>query len=63
MSWFKKKEETALIDKENPVVIAVPDIKEYLVNEYEKVEKQRNLHGFINPSPMLCIKFGKEQTK
>ena len=37
MNWFKKKEETALVVQENPVVVAVPDIKEYLVKEYERV--------------------------
>lgn len=37
MNWFKKKEETALVVQENPVVVSVPDIKEYLVKEYERV--------------------------
>lgn len=39
MSWFKRKEENALVVK-NPdtVSVAVPDIKQYLVNEYERVE-------------------------
>ena len=39
MKLFKRKEETALIVKEPEVVsVAVPDIKQYLVNEYERVE-------------------------
>ena len=37
MKLFKKKEETALVEKENPVVVSVPDIKEYLVREYDRV--------------------------
>ena len=37
MKLFKKKEETALVEKENPVVVSVPDIKEYLVREYNRV--------------------------
>ena len=39
MKLFRRKEETALIVKESEVVsVAVPDIKQYLVNEYERVE-------------------------
>lgn len=39
MNLFRRKDETALIVKESEVVsIAVPDIKQYLVNEYERVE-------------------------
>ena len=41
MKWFGRKDETALAVKEQPVVVAVPDIKEYLVNEYERVDKLR----------------------
>ncbi len=41
MKLFRKKDETALVVKEQPVVVSVPDIKEYLVNEYERVEKLR----------------------
>lgn len=37
MNWFKKKDENALVVQENPVVVSVPDIKEYLVKEYERV--------------------------
>lgn len=37
MKWFGRKDETALIVKEQPVVVAVPDIKEYLIKEYERV--------------------------
>ena len=36
---FRRKDETALVVKEPEVVsVAVPDIKQYLVNEYERVE-------------------------
>ena len=39
LNLFRRKDETALIVKESEVVsIAVPDIKQYLVNEYERVE-------------------------
>ena len=39
MKLFRRKEEAALIVKESEVVsVAVPDIKQYLVNEYERVE-------------------------
>lgn len=39
MKLFRRKEEMALIAKEPEVVsVAVPDIKQYLVNEYERVE-------------------------
>ncbi len=39
LKLFKRKEETSLIVKEPEVVsVAVPDIKQYLVNEYERVE-------------------------
>lgn len=41
MKLFGKKNETSLVVKEQPVVISVPDIKEYLVNEYERVDKLR----------------------
>lgn len=41
MKLFRKKNETSLVVKEQPVVISVPDIKEYLVNEYERVDKLR----------------------
>ena len=41
MKLFGRKDETALIVKEQPVMVAVPDIKEYLVNEYERVDKLR----------------------
>ena len=37
MKLFRKKEEVSLVVKEEPVVVAVPDIKEYLVKEYERV--------------------------
>jgi uncharacterized protein (DUF3084 family) len=37
MKLFKRKEETALVVKENPIVVSVPDIKEYLVREYNRV--------------------------
>ena len=40
MNWFKKKEENALVVKK-PVVVEVADIKQYLVNEYERVDKLR----------------------
>ena len=40
MNLFKRKDNITLIAKESPdvVSIAVPDIKQYLVNEYERVE-------------------------
>lgn len=39
MKLFKRKDNMALIVKEPDVVsVAVPDIKQYLVNEYERVE-------------------------
>ena len=39
MRLFRRKEETALVVKKPEVVsVAVPDIKQYLVNEYERVE-------------------------
>lgn len=39
MRLFGRKDETALVVKEPDVVsVAVPDIKQYLVNEYERVE-------------------------
>ena len=39
MRLFRRKDETALVVKEPDVVsVAVPDIKQYLVNEYKKVE-------------------------
>lgn len=39
MRLFGRKDETALIVKEPDVVsVEVPDIKQYLVNEYERVE-------------------------
>lgn len=40
MNLFKRRDNMALIVKEQPdvVSIAVPDIKQYLVNEYERVE-------------------------
>lgn len=39
MRLFGRKDETALIVKKPEVVsVAVPDIKQYLVNEYERVE-------------------------
>ena len=39
MRLFGRKDETALVVKESDVVsVAVPDIKQYLVNEYERVE-------------------------
>lgn len=39
MRLFGRKDETALVVKELEVVsVAVPDIKQYLVNEYERVE-------------------------
>lgn len=39
MKLFRRKEETDLVVKEPEVVsVAVPDIKQYLVNEYERVE-------------------------
>ena len=40
MNLFKRKDNMALVVKEQPdvVSIAVPDIKQYLVNEYERVE-------------------------
>lgn len=39
MRLFGRKDETALVVKEPDVVsVAVPDIKQYLVNEYKKVE-------------------------
>ena len=39
LKLFRHKDETALIVKEPDVVsVAVPDIKQYLVNEYERVE-------------------------
>lgn len=41
MKLFGRKGETSLVVKEQPVVISVPDIKEYLVNEYERVDKLR----------------------
>lgn len=37
MNWFKKKDETALVVQEKLVDVSVPDIKEYLVKEYERV--------------------------
>lgn len=37
MNLFKRKDETALVVKEPPITVAVPDIKQYLVNEYERV--------------------------
>ena len=40
MKLFKKKED-ALIPQNKPVVVSVPDIKEYLVQEYEKVNLLR----------------------
>ena len=41
MKLFGRKGETSLVVKEQPVVVSVPDIKEYLVNEYERVDKLR----------------------
>lgn len=41
MKLFGRKDETALVVKEQPVVVEVADIKEYLVNEYERVDKLR----------------------
>ena len=41
MNLFGRKEETALVVKNEPVVVEVADIKEYLVNEYERVDKLR----------------------
>ena len=39
MKLFGRKDETAIVVKEPEVVsVAVPDIKQYLVNEYERVE-------------------------
>ena len=40
MRLFKRKDATALIIKEQSEVVsvAIPDIKQYLVNEYERVE-------------------------
>ena len=37
LKLFRHKDETALVVKESPVTVAVPDIKQYLVNEYERV--------------------------
>ena len=40
MKLFKRKEEVALIVKQPEVIsVAVPDIKQYLVNEYKRVEE------------------------
>lgn len=39
MKLFGRKDETAIVVKEPEVVsVAAPDIKQYLVNEYERVE-------------------------
>lgn len=39
MNLFKRKDNMALVVKEPEIVsVAVPDIKQYLVNEYERVE-------------------------
>lgn len=39
MKLFGRKDETAIVVKKPEVVsVAVPDIKQYLVNEYERVE-------------------------
>lgn len=40
MNLFKRKNNMALVAKEPDVVsVAMPDIKQYLVNEYERVER------------------------
>jgi len=38
MSWFNKKEEIIPVPQ-NELIIPVPDIKQYLVQEYEKVRQ------------------------
>jgi multidrug resistance efflux pump len=47
MKLFGRKGETALVVKEQPVVVSVPDIKEYLVNEYERVDKLRQKNEYL----------------
>lgn len=46
MKLFGRKE-TSLVVKEQPVVVSVPDIKEYLVNEYERVDKLRQKNEYL----------------
>lgn len=47
MKLFGRKDETALVVKERPVVVSIPDIKEYLVNEYERVDKLRQKNEYL----------------
>ncbi len=41
MNLFKRKQGIGLMVQNKPAVIKVPDIKEYLVQEYEKVNDMR----------------------
>ena len=61
MKLFKRKEETSLVAKENPIVVSVPDIKEYLVREYERVNlliaKNEELEVELNKTKELQMKY------
>lgn len=62
MKLFKRKDETALAVKEPEVVsVAVPDIKKYLVDEYERVaalkEKLEECEAKLEESVELKFKY------
>jgi hypothetical protein len=62
MKLFNKKKETAMVPIEDcPVVVSVPDIKDYLVKEYERVnalvDENKRLEKALELSREIKLKY------
>ena len=61
MKLFRRKNERALVPKEQTITVAVPDIKEYLVREYEKVNELKqyveNLENELEQAKEVELKY------
>ena len=61
MKLFRRKNEMALVPKEQTITVAVPDIKEYLVREYEKVNELKqyveNLENELEQAKEVELKY------
>lgn len=61
MKLFRRKNERALVPKEQTITVAVPDIKEYLVREYEKVNELKqyveNLENELEQAKEVEVKY------
>lgn len=61
MKLFGRKDKTAIVPKERPITVAVPDIKEYLVREYERVNELKqyveNLENKLEQAKEVELKY------